>query len=181
MSIVGAEAVSLSDLMKLGPQALGAMAQGQTKSIAPSYMVLAALKALTEQQQGMAPNAPQGTVKDQLVAQATPPQQAGIGAMAPQKFNRGGQVTFGEDAVNWLSQFGSELGQDIADIGRGKFGRKRTIDEVNYGNEGRNFVPPAQDMPEGTSAAPATRVGTEKGRATNTGQAEYTPPQGMAP
>lgn len=92
MSIVGAEAVSLSDLMKLGPQALGAMAQGQTKSIAPSYMVLAALKALTEQQQGMAPNAPQGTVKDQLVAQATPPQQAGIGAMAPQKFAEGGQV-----------------------------------------------------------------------------------------
>ena len=101
MSIVGAEAVSLSDLMKLGPEALGAMAQGQTKSIAPSYMVLAALKSLTEQKQGMAPNVPQTTVKDQVVQQAMPqqPQQMGIGAMAPQKFAEGGSVTptFGQD------------------------------------------------------------------------------------
>lgn len=183
MSIVGAEAVSLSDLMKLGPQALGAMAQGQTKSIAPSYMVLAALKALTEQQQGMAPNAPQGTVKDQLVAQSMPPQQAGIGAMAPQKFAEGGSVaptTFGQDIAEWMAQFGSSLGQDIADIGRGRF-RKRTLDEVNYGNEGRNYVRPTEQESEAVSATPATRVGTEKGRATNPSNTEYVPPRSVAP
>ena len=180
MSIVGAEAVSLSDLMKLGPEALGAMAQGQTKSIAPSYMVLAALKSLTEQKQGMAPNVPQTTVKDQVVQQAMPqqPQQMGIGAMAPQKFAEGGSVTptFGQDVLEWMSQFGSDLGQDITDIGRGRF-RKRTLDEVNYGNEGRpRGIMQAQGTQQGTSATPATRVGTEKGRATNLGKAEYTPP-----
>jgi hypothetical protein len=60
---------------------------------------------------------PQGTVKDQIVAQAMPPQQAGIGAMAPQKFAEGGSVpsTFGQDVAEWFSQFGSDLGQDIAD------------------------------------------------------------------
>ncbi len=178
MSIVGAEAVSLSDLMKLGPEALGSMAQGQTKSIAPSYMVLAALKALTDQKQGMAPNMPQGTVKDQVVAQAMPPQQAGIGAMAPQKFAEGGSVapTFGQEVYDWFSQLGSDLGQDITDIGRGRF-RKRTLDEVNYGNEGRNARRPVvESAPESVAATPATRVGTEKGRATNLGQSEYIPP-----
>jgi hypothetical protein len=184
MSIVGAEAVSLSDLMKLGPQALGAMAQGQTKSIAPSYMVLAALKALTDQQAGMAPDMPQGTVKDQVVAQAMPPQQAGIGAMAPQKFNQGGSVapTFGQEVYDWFSQLGSDLGQDITDIGRGKFGRRRTIDEVNYGNEGyRRERKPAEAAPEEVSATPATRVGTEVERATRPGNEVMTPPKSVAP
>lgn len=94
MSIVGTQSVSMSDLMKLGPQALGAMAQGQTQSIAPSYMVLAALKALTDTQKGMQTQVPGQTIKDQVVAQSVPPQQAGIGAMAPptQKFADGGSV-----------------------------------------------------------------------------------------
>lgn len=92
MSIVGTQSVSMSDLMKLGPQALGAMAQGQTQSIAPSYMVIAALKALTDQQKGMMQPEQQGTVVDQLVAEASP-QQAGIGAMAPVRgFAEGGFV-----------------------------------------------------------------------------------------
>ncbi len=95
MSIVGTQAVSMSDLMKLGPQTLGAMAQGQMQTIAPPYMVLAALKALTDEKAGMQAQVPGQTVKDQVVAQATPPAQAGIGAMAPQpmqKFADGGTV-----------------------------------------------------------------------------------------
>jgi hypothetical protein len=95
MSIVGTQSVSMSDLMKLGPQALGAMAQGQTQSIAPSYMVLAALKALTDTQKGMQTQVPGQTIKDQVVAQSVPPQQAGIGAMAQppvQGFYGGGSV-----------------------------------------------------------------------------------------
>jgi len=94
MSIVGTQSVSMSDLMKLGPQALGAMAQGQTQSIAPSYMVLAALKALTDTQKGMQSQVPGQTIKDQVVAQSVPPQQAGIGAMAPptKGFYGGGSV-----------------------------------------------------------------------------------------
>lgn len=142
MSNVGPQAVSMRDLMKMGPQALGAMAQGQTPSIAPSYMVIAALKALTDQQKGLtAPEQP-ATVKDQLVAQATPPSQAGIGAMAPvQGFAGGGAVrelppSFGEEVQTWLSGLGSGLGTDIDDLLRGRF-RRRTLDEVNYGNEGR--------------------------------------------
>ncbi len=93
MSIVGTQSVSMSDLMKLGVPALNAMAQGQMKTIAPPYMVLAALKSLTEQQQGQAQAMPQGTIKDQVVAQSAPPQTAGIGAMAPQGFAEGGFVS----------------------------------------------------------------------------------------
>lgn len=103
MSIVGTQSVSMQDLMKLGPQALNSMAQGQIKSIAPSYMVIAALKALSDQQKGAAVPAPQGTVKDQVIAQATPPTQAGLGAMMPQQapqmpvkgFSSGGVVQEG--------------------------------------------------------------------------------------
>lgn len=144
MSIVGTQSVSMSDLMKLGPQALGAMAQGQTQSIAPSYMVLAALKALTDTQKGMQTQVPGQTIKDQVVAQSVPPQQAGIGAMAPQppvqKFSGGGSPkSFAQDIGDWFSQFTNDVGQDITDIGRGKF-RRRTEEETNYGHEGNNYV-----------------------------------------
>jgi hypothetical protein len=83
MSIVGTQSVSMGELMKLGPQTLNAMAQGQINSIAPSYMVIAALKALTDEQKGAAVPQPQGTVKDRVIAQATPPMQAGLGQMMP--------------------------------------------------------------------------------------------------
>jgi hypothetical protein len=93
MSIVGATGVSLKDLTALGIPALTAMAQGQVQSVAPSYMVLAALKSLVDTKAGAGTPMPQGTVKDQLVAAAQPPQQAGIGAMMPmQKFSDGGKV-----------------------------------------------------------------------------------------
>lgn len=105
MSIVGTQSVSMQDLMKLGPQALNAMAQGQVNSIAPSYMVIAALKALTDQQKGAAAPVPANTVKDQVIAQAASPMQAGIGGMLPpqqtqatqpQRFAEGGSV---EDSI----------------------------------------------------------------------------------
>lgn len=159
MSIVGTEAVSMRDLMKLGPQTLGAMAQGQMKSIAPSYMVIAALKALTDEQKGMMSQVPEQTVKDQVVAQAAPPAQAGLGAMMPQKnFAEGGSVqdrplSFAEQLGNWFSTFGSGIGQDIADLGRGKF-RRRTEEEQNYGNEGHK-----RDVPSGTQATTSTGEG----------------------
>lgn len=106
MSIVGAQSVSMGDLIKLGPQALTAMAQGQMPTIAPSYMVIAALKALTDQQAGMQQPQPQGTVKDQVVAQATPPAQAGIGAMQPVKgFAEGGEVE-----GSWIDRLPPEAG-----------------------------------------------------------------------
>lgn len=82
MNIVGPQSVSMSDLMKLGPAMLNAMAQGRTKSIAPPYMVLAALKAVTDMEAGAQQAVPQATVKDQVVAQAAP---AGIAQMVPQQ------------------------------------------------------------------------------------------------
>lgn len=96
MSNVGPEAVSLRDLIKLGPQALGAMAQGQQPSIAPSYMVLAALKAVTDMQKGQPTAQPTQTVKDMVVAGAQPQgaMMSGI-AEVPQpvrSFSGGGRV-----------------------------------------------------------------------------------------
>lgn len=166
MSIVGTQSVSMSDLMKLGPQALGAMAQGQTQSIAPSYMVIAALKALTDQQRGTGAQVPQGTVKDQVLAQAAPPAQAGIGAMQPQGFAEGGPV--GTAAVN----------AKIADYFRQRFGPgwDRFTEETRRGLSQRRRVAGESDdideLPKGTEATkpdgdPYARVGTEKGRATN--------------
>ena len=167
MSIVGTQSVSMSDLMKLGPQALGAMAQGQTQSIAPSYMVIAALKALTDQQRGMGAQVPQGTVKDQVLAQAAPPPtQVGIGAMQPQGFAGGGPV--GTAAVN----------AQIADYFRQRFGPgwDRFKEETRRGLSQRRRVAGEPDdtdeLPKGTEATkpggdPYARVGTEKGRATN--------------
>jgi hypothetical protein len=116
MNIVGTESVSMQDLMKLGPQALNSMAQGQINSIAPSYMIIAALKALTDHQKGANAPVPQNTVKEQVIAQATPPAQAGIGAMLPQQpppvkqFQVGGPV--GTDLIN----------KQIADYFRRRFG-----------------------------------------------------------
>ena len=198
MSIVGTQSVSMSDLMKLGPQALGAMAQGQMQSIAPSYMVIAALKALTDQQRGTGAQVPQGTVKDQVLAQAAPPAQAGIGAMQlpmgmPQpvrQFADGGPV--GTDAVNakianyFRQMFGPGWDNLKEETRRGLAGRRRTEDEFNYGNEGNNYK-----LPKGTEATKpdvAERVGTEKGRATNLVEGELkpgapviAPPQIVAP
>ena len=67
---VGPGAVSLSDLMQLGIPALNAMASGQTPSIAPSYMVVGALSALTQQQRGQMQPQQQGTVKSRVMQQA---------------------------------------------------------------------------------------------------------------
>ncbi|MBK7025208.1 MAG: hypothetical protein IPH41_17600 [Sulfuritalea sp.] len=189
----------MSDLMKLGPQALGAMAQGQMQSIAPSYMVIAALKALTDQQRGTGAQVPQGTVKDQVLAQAAPPAQAGIGAMGPMRqgmpqpvrqFAGGGPV--GTDAVNakianyFRQMFGPGWDNLKEETRRGLAGRRRTEDEFNYGNEGNNYK-----LPKGTEATKpdvAERVGTEKGRATNPVEGELkpgapviAPPQIVAP
>lgn len=163
MSIVGAQSVSMSDLMKLGPQALGAMAQGQQQSIAPPYMVIAALKALTDQQKGMQQPQQPGTVKDQVVAQAAPPMQAGIGAMAPQAtqptqgFAAGGPV--GTAAINeeiagyFRERFGPGWDRIKEETRRGLAGRKRTVDELNYSNEGKNYPAPATAATGATSAA----------------------------
>jgi hypothetical protein len=185
MSIVGTQSVSMSDLMKLGPQALGAMAQGQMQSIAPSYMVIAALKALTDQQRGTGAQVPQGTVKDQVLAQAAPPAQAGIGAMQPQGFAEGGPV--GTAAVN----------AKIADYFRQRFGPgwDRFTEETRRGLSQRRRVAGESDdideLPKGTEATKpdvAERVGTEKGRATNPVEGELkpgapviAPPQIVAP
>lgn len=158
MSIVGTQSVSMSDLMKLGPQALGAMAQGQQQSIAPPYMVIAALKALTDQQKGMQQPQQPGTVKDQVVAQAAPPMQAGIGAMAPQGvqgFAAGGPV--GTAAINaeiadyFRERFGPGWDRIKEETRRGLAGRKRTVDELNYGNEGKRV--PQTAATSATSAA----------------------------
>jgi hypothetical protein len=93
MSIVGAAGVSLKDLTNLGVPTLTAMAQGKMQSVAPSYMVLAALKSLVDAQSGAGVPAPQGTVKDAVVSAAQPPMQAGIGRMMPQQsFSGGGHV-----------------------------------------------------------------------------------------
>lgn len=208
MSIVGTQSVSMSDLMKLGPQALGAMAQGQMQSIAPSYMVIAALKALTDQQRGTGAQVPQGTVKDQVLAQAAPPVQAGIGAMqAPMRQGmpmqppvKGFSGVDGESQVrgtaavnakiaNYFRQmFGPGWDNLKEETRRGLAGRRRTEDEFNYGNEGNNYK-----LPKGTEATkpvgdPAERVGTEKGRASNPVEGELkpgapviAPPQIVAP
>jgi hypothetical protein len=106
----------MGDLMKMGIPALNAMAQGQQNSIAPPYLILAALKALTDQQKGMGAAAPQGTVKDQILAQTRPTIQTGIGAMAPpgamvpqqpQGFADGGPV----ESIMW-GAYGTETPEE---------------------------------------------------------------------
>jgi hypothetical protein len=148
MSIVGTQSVSMADLMKLGVPALNAMAQGQQQSIAPSYMVLAALKSLTDQQKGQMTQQPQGTVKDAVIAQATPPMQAGIAQMAPpvQRMAGGGSV----ETPGW------KMLADWIAAGRPSL-NKPIIDHIG-------------DWFKGTPD-PTERVGTEKGRKTNTGNA----------
>lgn len=99
----GSQAVSLGDLMKLGIPALNAMAQGQTPTIAPSYMVISALKALTDQQRGMQQPMSNATVKDMVVAQAQP--QPGIAGLMPQQqqprsFYGGGPVRSPEESYD---------------------------------------------------------------------------------
>jgi hypothetical protein len=160
MSNVGPQAVSMRDLIKLGPQMLGAMAQGQQPSIAPSYMVIAALKAVTDLQRGQQAPEQQQTVKDQVVAQAAPSMQAGIGAMAPQGvqgFSQGGLVgtaAINEDIANYFRErFGPGWDRIKEETRRGLAGRRRTADEMNYGNEGRNYPAPATAATGATSAA----------------------------
>jgi len=85
-----AQKVSLDDLTALGLDRLQAMASGQQSSIAPSYLVIAAIEALKKGKAGVQLPQPQGTVKDQLLASLqpkpmpTPPSAMGIGAMAQQ-------------------------------------------------------------------------------------------------
>lgn len=103
MSIVGASGVNLKDLEGLGVPTLTAMAQGQIKSVAPSYMVLAALKSLTDAQKGMM-QPQQPTVKDQVVSQAVPAVQQGMGAAAPvAAFADGGSVYSLPPEAGWHS------------------------------------------------------------------------------
>jgi len=86
-----AQKVSLDDLTSLGLDRLQAMASGQQSSIAPSYLVIAAIEALKKGKAGVQQPQPQGTVKDQLLASLapkpmpTPPSAMGIGAMAQQQ------------------------------------------------------------------------------------------------
>lgn len=85
-----AQKVSLDDLTAMGLDRLQAMASGQQSSIAPSYLVIAAIEALKKGKAGVQQPQPQGTVKDQLLASLqpkpmpTPPSAMGIGAMAQQ-------------------------------------------------------------------------------------------------
>lgn len=94
MSGTGAFAVKRDDLLLMGLPALKAMANGQTPTIAPSYMVLAAIKTLTDKQAGQQTPQDQGTIKDQIMSKTSNPYQAGIGQMMPQQqqFARGGYV-----------------------------------------------------------------------------------------
>jgi hypothetical protein len=183
MSIVGAQSVSMSDLMKLGPQALGAMAQGQQQSIAPPYMVIAALKALTDQQNGQQQPQQPGTVKDQVVAQAAPPMQAGIGAMAPQGvqgFAAGGAVgtaAINEKIANYFRErFGPQWDRIKEETRRGLAGRHRTADEMNYGNEGRNYPAATQATAASSSdvplPVPPPAMSVEQGQTVSTPGAE---------
>jgi len=194
MSIVGTQAVSMSDLMKLGVPALNAMAQGQAKTIAPSYMVIAALKALTDQQKGMSSPVPQATVKDQVVAQAQPaPMQAGIGQMRPpvQKFSVGGtperQSEF--DDPDWTLFDLRTDAQKAAVRSDGPFFDLRSQEQKDAQRRarypqsdvegGRGRVTPFS-VPATQATDPTARVGTEKGRATNTNP--FAPPRsGAAP
>ncbi len=181
MSIVGTQSVSMSDLMKLGPQALGAMAQGQMQSIAPSYMVIAALKALTDQQRGTGAQVPQGTVKDQVLAQAAPPAQAGIGAMQPRPMGMQPPMRQGMPMQPPVRQFAEGGFVDRLPPGAGA----RTIRDY-FRDPNRLPILDAliakmrsakkeegeekTELPKGTEPtkyAPAERVGTETGRATN--------------
>lgn len=84
MSIVGAQGVSMSELTGMGLDRLNAMAQGQQPSIAPSYLVLAAIEQLKKGKAGEQTPMPQGTVKDRLLASINQPSpmQAGIAQMA---------------------------------------------------------------------------------------------------
>jgi len=178
MSIVGTQAVSMSDLMKLGVPALNAMAQGQAKTIAPSYMVIAALKALTDQQKGMSSPVPQATVKDQVVAQAQPaPMQAGIGQMQPtvQRLAVGGEV----ERIG-MGAYGTESPEETEY--RAANTKKRFSDWLKGKDTAYDFSTPAVPAAVETTQAtdPTARVGTEKGRATNTNP--FAPPRsGAAP
>ena len=199
MSIVGRDGVSYKEVKALGIPTLKAIAMGQLPSIGKPWEVISALEELTSLEKGKGAQVPQGTVKDQVLAQAAPPAQAGIGAMQAQgmpqpvrQFAEGGPV--GTDAVNakianyFRQMFGPGWDNLKEETRRGLAGRRRTEDEFNYGNEGNNYK-----LPKGTEATkpvgdPAERVGTEKGRATNPVEGELkpgapviAPPQIVAP
>lgn len=150
MSNVGAQSVSMGDLMKLGVPALNAMAQGQQSSIAPSYMVISALKALTDQQKGMQQPVPNGTIKDQLVAQTAPPvgiAQLQPGAMPPQPV-KGFSGADGESQVrgSWVDSLPEGAGiHSIMRYLRNP-NRKPLLDEIFSSRE----EPPP--LPKGTQA-----------------------------
>lgn len=199
MSIVGRDGVSYKEVKALGIPTLKAIAMGQLPSIGKPWEVISALEELTSLEKGKGAQVPQGTVKDQVLAQAAPPVQAGIGAMGPMRqgmpqpvrqFAGGGPV--GTDAINakianyFRQMFGPGWDNLKEETRRGLAGRRRTEDEFNYGNEGNNYK-----LPKGTEATKpdvAERVGTEKGRATNPVEGELkpgapviAPPQIVAP
>ncbi len=185
MSIVGRDGVSYKEVKALGIPTLKAIAMGQLPSIGKPWEVISALEELTSLEKGKGAQVPQGTVKDQVLAQAAPPAQAGIGAMQPpmrqgmpmqppvKGFSGvdGESQVRGTDAVNakianyFRQMFGPGWDNLKEETRRGLAGRRRTEDEFNYGNEGNNYK-----LPKGTEATKpdvAERVGTEKGRATN--------------
>ncbi len=195
MSIVGRDGVRYKEVKALGIPTLKAIAMGQLPSIGKPWEVISALEELTSLEKGKGTQVPQGTVKDQVLAQAAPPVQAGIGAMQPpmgaqppvRGFAEGGPV--GTAAVN----------AQLADYFRKMFGPgwDRFKEETRRGLSQRRRVAGEPDdigeIPKGTEATkpdgdPYARVGTEKGRATNPVEGELkpgapviAPPQIVAP
>jgi hypothetical protein len=78
-----ADVTEYEKIKQLGIPRLRAIADNQEYSSAPAHLVLAALKELGDMDKGRQVPAPQGTVKDQVLAQTRPTIQTGIGAMAP--------------------------------------------------------------------------------------------------
>lgn len=187
MSIVGRDGVSYKEVKALGIPTLKAIAMGQLPSIGKPWEVISALEELTSLEKGKGAQVPRGTVKDQVLAQAAPPVQAGIGAMLPPVKGFSGadgesQVR-GTEAINakiadFLRQrFGPGWDRFTEETRRGLAGRRRTEDEVNYGNEGNNYLG-MPGLPKGTEPTkyePTERVGTEKGRASNPATVELKP------
>lgn len=121
----------IDSLKMMGIPKLNAIAQNQKYSPAPPYMVISALKALLDREKGMQQPLPKGTIKDQLVAQTSPP--AGIAQLQqPQPpvvgMSGGGPVKHfsGEDGV---SQVESDEGPSIMRLlgPLGLYGGAKTI------------------------------------------------------
>jgi hypothetical protein len=217
MSIIGAQGVSMSELTGMGLDRLNAMAQGQQPSIAPSYLVLAAIEQLKKGKAGEQAPLPQGTVKDRLLASINqpPPMQAGIGQMAPQqpqtaqpmpptqRMSGGGLVQHFDDGgtpesdrykIMQLLRGAGNVAEDAVDAGADVASMipRGIAGAVNSGLirparafgatvpyipdiEGADYdsMTPYADFRAKQRAKndPTTRIGTEKGRATNKSEA----------